>query len=358
MSHSLDSSGLDWALVGRYLGGELSPAERAAFERWVEADPRRRDELMLVRRLWDDAGAAPSAERVDAMWRALSDRMRARPSPGPVILPKGETPARAHRRRIPALPAITTHGRWTTSIVVAAAAMMMVGLVAADRHYRSRPATAVIPPVKEFRTEPGQRATIQLSDGSRVDLGVASVIRVAPFTDSSRTVTLEGEALFDVVHDARRPFRVLSAGTVTEDLGTRFGVRAYREDASVRVVVTSGIVSVRSLASSTAPSILGAGQLARLDPRGTVRVESNVDTARYLAWTNSRVILRNQTLRDAATEIARWHDVRITIPDARVARMRITVDMRLGSLEETLNAVTIPLALRYRVSDGGAVITR
>jgi len=363
MTHSHDPSEVDWTLVGRYLGGELSSAERVAFERWIDAQPGRREEIVLLRRLWDDAGAIPSASTVERMWHSLSRRIRTGTPDAISGSPTNSSPTtRAHRRvtprRVTVLPLSSKSGRWKHPAIVAAAAVLVVALTIADRQFRQRRAAVAVAPVKEFRTAPGQRATIQLTDGSRVELAVASVLRVAPFTDSSRSVTLEGEAVFDVVHDERRPFRVHSAGTITEDLGTRFGVRAYHEDAGVRVFVTSGVVSVRAVATQGSPSILRAGQLARLDPRGPVTIETNVDTARYLAWTSSRVVLRGVPLRDAVVEIGRWHDVTIAIPDERVARMRITADMRLGSLEETLNAVTIPLELRYRLSEQGAVIYR
>jgi len=354
---SHDLSDLDWALVGRYLGGELSPTERLAFERWIDALPSRRDEMVLIRRLWDDARTIPSPAAVDGMWRSMSRKMRLREAGV-----TSQFAAAAHPRtpsQQVALPAFESgSSRWKAPAMIAAAAVLIVGVALDERHRGQREAASPPPPVKEFRTGAGQRATIQLSDGSRVELGVASVLTVAPFTDSSRYVTLEGEALFDVVHDERRPFRVHSAGTITEDLGTRFGIRAYREDPGVRVVVSSGVVTVHSVASQASPSVLRAGQLARLSPGGAVTIETNVDTSRYLAWTSGRLVLRNEPLRNAVVEIGRWHDVKITIPDEQVARLKITADMQLGSLEETLNAVTIPLELRYSLSEQGAIIVR
>jgi transmembrane sensor len=351
---------MDWTLVSRYLGGQLSPAERVAFERWLEMEPGRRDEMVLIRRIWDDAGAMPNAATVDRMWHSLSRRMNTGASDSMSDTTASGPHQRAGPRRVPVLPFTPRASRWRLPALIAAAAVLVFVVTLAGRNHAARQtgAEAPPPPVKEFRTAPGQRATVQLRDGSRVELGVASAINVSPFTDSSRNVALEGEAMFDIVHDERRPFRVHSAGTITEDLGTRFGIRAYSEDPGVRVFVTSGVVSVRTTATQKPPSILHAGQLARLDGGGAVIVETNIDTTRYLAWTSGRVILRNEPLRSAAIEIGRWHDVTISIPDERVARMRITADMRLASLEATLNAVTIPLGLRYELTEQGAVILR
>jgi transmembrane sensor len=357
MDPSHDSQDMDWSLVARYLANELSSDERAAFERWIEAVPGRRAEMVLIRRLWRDAASIPTPAAVDEMWRSLSrqlgtgDRASDGGSRAGVHVPHAPT------RRMPRFSIGSERSYRTQGAAVAAATILIVALALGSRRSDDRQHVASAAPAKEFRTAPGQRATIQLADGSRVELGVASLLTVSPFTDSTRDVTLEGEAMFDVEHDARRPFRVRSAGTLTEDLGTRFGVRAYREDTHVRVFVTSGIVSVRG-DSAAAATVLVAGQLARVDARGTAAIETDVDTAGYLAWTRSRVVLRNERLRDAAVEIGRWHDVKITIPDDRVGRLRITADMPLGSLVETLNAVTIPLKLRYRLTEEGAVILR
>ena len=356
MNASRDSSDLDWTLIARYLGGEMPPAERLAFERWIAEAPGRRDEIMLLRRLWNDAAAIPTPSAVDAMWRSLAQRMTPRSEPVRRSV-AGADRAPVGRTRPTFVALDPRPHRWMRPGLLAAAVVMFAAVMFAD--HRAGPAIEpVAPPVKQFRTAPGQRATIQLVDGSRVELGIASVLTVERFTDSSRVVSLEGEAMFDVIHDERRPFRVLSRGAITEDLGTRFGVRAYREDRDVRVFVTSGLVRVRGVAPDAPARLLEPGDLARIDPRGSVRTESNVDTTRYTAWTSSRVILRQEQLRDAATELGRWHDVTITVPDSRVARLRITVDMRLGTLEESLNAVTIPLGLRYEMTEQGATIRR
>jgi ferric-dicitrate binding protein FerR (iron transport regulator) len=69
-------------------------------------------------------------------------------------------------------------------------------------------------------------------------------------------------------------------------------------------------------------------------------------------------MLKGLPLREAAIEIGRWHGVQVALADERIGRRRITVDMRLGSLEETLDAVTIPLGLRYEITERGVMIAR
>src|SRR5439155_26622293 len=133
------------------------------------------------------------------------------------------------------------------------------------------------------------------------------------------------------------------ANAVTEDLGTEFGVRAYRTDADVQVVVVSGKVSLRRTgqtsgqAAGSVAALLGPNDLGLLgaDGRTTVR---RVDPTRYLAWTTGRLVFRQATLREVAIQLQRWYGVSIEIPES-IATRRVTLDMPVLSLAKVLNAV-------------------
>ena len=59
----------------------------------------------------------------------------------------------------------------------------------------------------EHVTGIGERRTLRLADGTRVELSVATTLRhPAQFPPEGRPVTLIGEAFFAVANDQRRPF--------------------------------------------------------------------------------------------------------------------------------------------------------
>ena len=80
-----------------------------------------------------------------------------------------------------------------------------------------------------------------------------------------RELQLDGQAYFTVVHDARRSFVMHAAGSRVTDIGTAFVVRAYGEDAEVKVVVAEGSVTFghdaggTSTASEPGAAVLTAG---------------------------------------------------------------------------------------------------
>ncbi len=108
---------------------------------------------------------------------------------------------------------------------------------------------------REVVTARGQRATVELRDGSQVTLGADSRLTIpADFGGTTRTVTLDGEAYFVVTPDARRPFDVRSGFAVTRVLGTRFGVLGRSDRDAVEVIVASGKVALRRMADTASRS--------------------------------------------------------------------------------------------------------
>ena len=84
-----------------------------------------------------------------------------------------------------------------------------------------------------------------LPDGSEVTLAPASELKFpVAFEGFQREVYLQGEAFFEVSHDATRPFLVYANEVVTRVLGTSFTVKAFRDDKNITVAVRSGKVSV------------------------------------------------------------------------------------------------------------------
>jgi ferric-dicitrate binding protein FerR (iron transport regulator) len=86
----------------------------------------------------------------------------------------------------------------------------------------------VFPDGSEAWLNPGTRVTYSKED----------------FNASSREVSLEGEAFFEVTHDPSRPFFVHGESVQVKVLGTSFNVRANKGEAEYEVSVVTGKVSV------------------------------------------------------------------------------------------------------------------
>ncbi len=101
------------------------------------------------------------------------------------------------------------------------------------------------PVYAEVSNPAGKRSRIILPDSSVVFLNAASKLHyLKAFNEDTREVLLDGEAFFEVVHDASRPFIVRSGVVSTTVLGTSFNVKAFRGDGRIAVTVQSGKVGV------------------------------------------------------------------------------------------------------------------
>ncbi len=341
----------------RYLSGGCSATESAEMERWLAADVRRQRELDVLRRLWEAGAGMLPEDRVDEMWHDVARQLRASgvgPSRAQIATPDAAVSAFVLFRAAARTPA-SARG-WRIGLGAAAALVLAAGYGAWQyRAVEDGPSVVAVDAarrVREYRTIRRQRGTVQLEDGTRIELGVASVLRVHPFTSGRRDVELEGEGVFDVTHDSRRPFAVRSGGAVIEDLGTRFGVRAYGRDAGVRVVVAEGKVALRPFGAASAASVsLSPGDLGTVDVHGRMTVRHDVAVAAYLGWTSGRLFFDNAPLAEVAADLERWYDIDVMIDTRALAERRVTVNMPVGSLADALAAVAAPLGLTYTLRD-------
>jgi transmembrane sensor len=344
---------LDWKLLDRYLAGEATPAETAQVRRWIDAEPHRAGYLEALRRQVPEEGIS-SAPDVEAGWRRVAARIHAENAAGqtPVI-------------RIESAPSRTkrsfAHGttRW---LVPAAAALLVAASLSLWRVRRDSPESVrrelSSTTLRELTTPNGRRASLVLGDGSRVVLNAGSRLRYAADfgrTGAAREVQLDGEAYFEVTHDATRPFRVHAGNALAQDLGTRFSISAY-PGSHAQVVVAEGKVSLRLDKSQASDSaVLGAGERGRLEvSRGATSVArvtvDTVDAARYLSWTTGTLALDDVPLRDAIPVLQRWFDVDIRLADSSLANRRVTASFRDEPVSQVLDALAVALGARYERS--------
>ena len=95
-------------------------------------------------------------------------------------------------------------GRWLKISAASAAAALVVATAAYELRARA-PERDLLDRDHEYRTAAGQRAVLNLLDGTHVELGVESTLRVRMSASGPREVSLDGEAVFDVAHDAQQP---------------------------------------------------------------------------------------------------------------------------------------------------------
>ncbi|MEM6647011.1 MAG: FecR domain-containing protein [Bacteroidota bacterium] len=251
------------------------------------------DEQAALTRTWSLADEARAAEPADAFFAALGAKIWA-------VLHAEIS------RTVPQDRAAVRRPRRTSRRVWAPVFAVALLLVVAGQWYRAQPLSTT--------TAAGETTLLTLADGSTVELNSGSTLHYPRTFSDERTVELDGEAYFDVVHDPARPFRVQTFNAQVEVLGTAFNVRARSGDADAETTVAlyEGAVRVEHTSTQTTTP-LAPGQRITLGEASAGPVTPFALDEIRPDWQLGRFTLTNRPLSTIIAEAERRFSVTIEL---------------------------------------------
>ncbi|WEK35620.1 MAG: DUF4974 domain-containing protein [Candidatus Pseudobacter hemicellulosilyticus] len=223
----------------------------------------------------------------------------------------------------------------------------------------------------------GRQFYLVLSDGTKAWLNAGSSLHYpVQFAANERRIEITGEVYLEVSRENNRPFyvQVKDQGTV-RSMGTSFNINAYEDEAVVSTTLLEGAVEVVTAAqlSSALPEkvMLQAGQQAQVARTGaaavpaspnnkvlsssSIRVISNVDTDKVMAWKNGVFNFDQADLQQVMKQLARWYNLDIEyqqgIPNMRFGG-KMSRDLKLAQVLDFLEATGV----RFRMEEKGKLI--
>jgi transmembrane sensor len=289
------------------------PARHLDFVAWLRASPVHAqaysDALRIASQLRQALPPAPAVEALAAQGRS-TDESNVRQ-----LEPRPPAPVSPRARRI-----------WLYAIaaaVVPAAALLFIGTkLLTLNHSRPEPPVAALP-TEHFVTGHGQQLSQQLSDGSVLRLNTDTAVTVHLLA-ASRQVELEhGQAIFEVAHDAARPFQVTAGSARVTAVGTQFDV--YLQSDATVVTVLEGKVAVTPAVAAAHPAVLvGAGEQVRV-VRGEIPAEPTaVDPSRSTAWLHRQISFRHEPLSQVIEEFNRYATTPIRIDSPAIGNLPVS----------------------------------
>jgi len=315
---------------------DCTAEERVAFEAWRGAEPEHAEAFEHLQ----DALEALRAAAARPELRAMRDAA--------VRQGKG----RAMRAAAIAAALVIAGGvGWTTlSQERLSALTVALGL--------GEPAeTATVEAPRTYATEVGGRSTVSLEDGSRVTLNTQSRIETH-FSHGRRDVTLvAGQALFEVAHDASRPFVVTAGDRKVTAVGTEFDVRL--DGQAVRVVLVEGKVKVEERAPSGLLGFFGGDRhdlVAGQEFVSTAKAANMVraaDVNQAILWRDGRVAFNDVPLTEAIAEMNRYSPGAVVVADPTMARLHVNGVFRTGETTAFVHAVEEYFPIKAEQQPGG-----
>lgn len=293
----------------RYVTCKATTEEEQAVLEWLAASPEH--EQLLARIHYRHDLAALSAPLIDRLYE--QDR---RKNPGMLLR------------------------RWGTA---AAAAAAVLSLLVGGYYYReSRNLRQQGAQWLAVAVPPGQHVRMALADGTDVWLNAGTRLEYpALFTEDTRRVRIDGEARFDVAHDARHPFVVETFAADVKVLGTEFNVAADKMCGTFSTALFEGSVEVRDRITDAAV-VLQPNQKVRLvdGKLVTVPIEHPED---YL-WTEGYINFKGHTVREILDKYRHVYGVAIrlenvTLPDTRFQWGKIQVQDGIDNAMKVLQNI-------------------
>ncbi|SMC88805.1 FecR family protein [Pedobacter africanus] len=182
-------------------------------------------------------------------------------------------------------------------------------------------------------TSNGETYQVRLPDGSAVWLNAASSLTYSAnlIKNGKRSVTLSGEAYFQVAKDKSHSFVVSTAGQQIEVLGTHFNVNAYPDEPITATTLVEGSVKV---SSGSHQKMLKPGYQAKNNGKDIRISKANIESV--TDWKDGEFNLDETDFRVAMRKIARWYDVEViydkSVPEDIEAWGWIPRDSKLSSI--------------------------
>lgn len=312
------------SLLKCYLDGKCSAEESRLVENWLSGNGVENDE-------WKHMDDTARKQWLSYLYRDVQKSIQLKDE---------------DRNIVPINPAPNLRA-WKLIASIAGIFILLYGLYTAWPNLENRISTVSY---NELSVPSGMCKLLVLNDGTRLWLNSGSSLKYpGRFKGKKREVYLQGEAYFEVVHNADIPFIVHAGKLSTRVLGTTFNIRAYKDDPDVKVTLFTGKVEViREISNKeTSKLILLPKQVAtyRKDAGSLIKTTvSNISINQYLAWKDGKLIFDETPVSEVLRRLSLAYGVKFILTDEKINRCTITGAFNVNQkIEEVLQSISISI---------------
>lgn len=328
---------IDWEILVNHLTGVSSEIEEEELAAWISEAEENRALYERVKKMWSaERRVFPKPDTEKALNLILSRIRQSSAATETKVIRFAES---AGRKRVLSFVTRSYIIRAAAAIVVVVGAIYLLTILTSGREAEKVSVTF------------SSMQTIELSDGTRVtaDIGSSFTYPESFAGARAREVVLDGEAYFDVAKNDKLPFIVRAGAGRIEVLGTKFNVRAWKEDRRIVVAVQEGTVSFQTEGNNDTSKVVYVrdNEASRLVEGELPTTPEEIDISRYLSWMKREIYFRNTPVPEVLSQLERWYNVKIEAADSSMLKNNITVYIENKRLVENLNLISVVMNVQY-----------
>ena len=353
-------------LIVSYLTGSISKGDLVQLNEWINASNENRSYFNGLKDSWMLSGKKnrDSITQTEKSWNTLKHKLT--------------------QNRFWLGFGFRSRGKvnFTKYLKLAASWLLIFGLGSAVTWWISgRPKETITTTTNrtiEISTPLGARSMIKMPDSTQIWLNAGTTITYSQdYGQQTRTLSLNGEAYFNVAKDSMHPFIVNTQGIVVRALGTRFNVKAYPEENTISATLEEGKIDIRilSMADNNKRVLLNPKDKIiyhketketkkyiesaeeKVKPEGNrsvklkdVNILSNVRTELYTSWKDSRWIIDREPLSTLAPMLERRFNLKIIFDDEQLKKYKFTGTIENETVDQILSALMLTAPLDYQIN--------
>lgn len=338
MTHNREDIAIIDGLIIGYLANSLSESERMELEQWVGSSPENNLYFSKMQQIFKCEVDEQTGTELDFDAQGAHQVFVKRIN---------------NKRRVASLGAPKMALRRTMMTAASVAALALTAFFSythGEASIMNQLAEVVVEaPVSSF-------SKIQLPDGTSVMLNAGSKISYSQnFGIDNRNCSLEGEGLFEVAKDTRKPFIVETDGIDVEVLGTTFSVRNYENDAEAVVTLVEGSVEITTdhLTLRMEPN-----QSAVYSKESGVVSLTCINAQNATAWTKGLLRFDEMTLLDIAHVLERTYNIEVEFKskEAQAQVFYGSFDSDRHTIQQILSILAITGKFNYEIADHRVII--
>ena len=196
---------------------------------------------------------------------------------------------------------------------------------------------------------------VTLPDGTFVWLNHNSSLKYpAMFQENFRTVKLNGEGYFEVVHNSKIPFIVKVGEIEVIARGTTFNIMAYPDEDKIETSLINGHIELQRIASDG--KLIPLLKMKPTDLAVFQKFNNEISTRtisddRYFSWKEGKLVFNKEPIGEVVKKLSRWFNCDIQVKDPELLDLTYTATFVNETLPQVMELIALVSPVSYSISD-------